>query len=312
MFKQVSLSRAVNPKGENNMRREMVIGGTVLWTIACVVWSLFFGAPKSAGYYGESSHVYWAVQTWLYLAVVAVWYVLNWINMVNEWNRRPVLLFGKYKYTAGPGLVFIEPLIHTVLDDVMICDQVIEVGKDQQIQTKDNVGIVFDGILTYCIDENKVKDSVVKVEDVNDAVLERAISTLADEGAKADLKAFLEHRDTFCSSIKTTLSSRVSDWGVTIKAFELKNFKIGDEEIAKSIAMNAKAQKEGEAELTRANMQKQIAIALNEAAETLTEAGKWYKGVETLIELTRSAQNNTILIPTDLTGSLASFMLPKK
>jgi regulator of protease activity HflC (stomatin/prohibitin superfamily) len=203
--------------------------------------------------------------------------------------------------------VLIEPLFYSILDDVPVQDVVIQVPVEHA-QTKDNVGVSIIGLMTYRIDPERVRDAVVEVEDIDDAIQQRGFSTLADEVGKVDLDHLLEERDTFCEKIKAILSTRVAKWGPTIQAFELKSFQITDAEIANAISMKAKAQKEGDAEITRAEKQQQVAKALNEAADTYTEKGRWLKGMEVMIEMSRSAENNTVLIPTDLTAALTGLL----
>ena len=58
--------------------------------------------------------------------------------------------------------------------------------------------------------------------------------------------------------------------------------------------------KEAQAELARAEMQAEIVARLNKAARDLEPAGWRLKTIEVLVELTRSAQNNTILIHANL------------
>ena len=246
------------------------------------------------------------------LVALAIWYAICWINIVDQRVRRPVMLWGRYVRTLDGGLNFLEPLIHTTLPDVNVQDQVVEVVVED-MQTKDNVGVALKGILTYRIDESKVKNAVVEVQYVDDSTHERALSTLADVGATRDLDNLLEHRDKFCTDIQEKLSSRVAGWGVVIKAFELQEFSINDEDVERAIAMKARASKEGAAELVRAEMQNKIATALNSAAQTYTPEGRWMKGIETLLELCRSGNNNTILLPTDLTEALAKVrpLLPQ-
>lgn len=243
---------------------------------------------------------------WVWILAMATWYSLCWINIVNEWERRPVLLFGRYVNTLDAGLSFLEPLFYTTLTDVPVQDMVIEV-EVPEMQTKDNVSITLTGVLTYRIGQDRVRDAVVQVEDVYDSVQERSFSTLTDVTATKDLDELLEHRDIFCQAITAKLRERVADWGVEVKAFELKSFGINDESVEQAIAMKARAAKEGAAELVRAQMQEQIAVALNKASESYTESGRWLKGTEVMLELCRSGQNNTVLLPTDITESLAKL-----
>jgi regulator of protease activity HflC (stomatin/prohibitin superfamily) len=278
-----------------------------------VAWSYFSGGDTTVYEYGHvhTVHTPGSVSITLYLLVLAVWYGLNWINMVNEWERRPVMRFGRYISTAGPGLVFVEPLIHTVLKDVPVQD-IVAVVPLEHVQTKDNVGVSLVGLLTYRIDPVNVRKAVVEVADINTAIMQRGISTLTDEVGKSELTHLLDDRDKFCGIIKETLTKRVESWGAKVQAFELKSFKITDSAIENAIAMKAKAQKEGEAELTRAEMQTRIAEALNKAAATYNEQGWRLKSIETLIELCRSAQNNTILLPSNLSGMLGDMFTKVK
>lgn len=255
-------------------------------------------------------------------AALLVWYILVGVNVVKQWDRRPVLRFGKYIRTLEPGLSWVDPLIHSVLDDVFVKDNVIalpsgstvtttdedgdevETTEDRYVtvQTADNVGLGLGAVLTFQIVD--VQKSVVNVDDVNAAVLQRALSTLGDFAGRTSLEGILLERDTFCSSITTELGKRVSDWGVMIKAFELPTFVISDAKTAEAISLKARATMEAAAELARAEVQVKVAEALNAAAKTYTPEGRWLKGVEVLVELTRSGENNTILIPTDLTNGL--------
>lgn len=240
-----------------------------------------------------------------YILFLILWYIGLGINIIKEWERRPVLFLGKWKNSYGPGFVFIDPLFHNILPDIPVQDVVMDIEADK-VQTKDNVRVSLVGVITYRINPDNVKDAVVEVGDIYSAIKSRALSTLTDEGAQNDLDHVLENRVAFSKKILETLTERTKNWGVKIKAFEIRDFKIGDTAIEQAIAMKAKAQKEGEAELKRAEMQLKVGQALNDAAKTLSAEGWKFKALETLIEMTRSAQNNSILIPVDLNSTLSA------
>jgi regulator of protease activity HflC (stomatin/prohibitin superfamily) len=93
-------------------------------------------------------------------------------------------------------------------------------------------------------------------------------------------------------------------------AVELRDVKITDESIQEAIALKARAAKEAEAEMVRAEAQVAIAKELSLAAKELTTDGWRLKAMETTLELCRSAENNTILVPTELLH-LAQSVLSK-
>ena len=295
------------------MKRTTLIVGIAIWVVICLGWSCFFGpSTMNTDSFGREVRVMYlgSCPIWAYLVGFICVYAICWINIVNEWERRIVMRFGKYVRTLGPGISFVEPIFNHVLDDISIQDDTLEISVEH-MQTQDNVGVAIIGMLTYCVDSAKVKESLFNVENVYESLEQRALSTLNDEGGKVNLDRLLTERDKFCDDIKKILAARVSAWGLIIKAFELKAFKITDPAIENAIAMKAKAKKEGEAELERAHIQEQVAIALNKAAETYSEKGHWLKGIETLVEMTRSAQNNTVISPSDLMSTLATSVASK-
>jgi regulator of protease activity HflC (stomatin/prohibitin superfamily) len=288
----------------------MVIIGWLVWIAGFFGYNYFFGGVTSQVVDGQYVDVSSALPLTVLFVGIVVIYWLCCINIINEWERRPVLLFGKYVRTAGPGLVLIEPLFHSTREDIPVQDVVVKVPAPQ-VQTKDNVGISVAAIFVYHVDPDKVRDVVVNVENFGEALLERAHAALIDTAANWELTHLLESRSNFCEEVRAKLQERVSRWGVTIRAFELTGFKITDEAIEQALAMKARAGQEGEAELTRAKYQKQVATLLKQAAAEYDEGAWRLKGQEVMIELCRSAENNTVLIPTDLLGAIQSI-IPKK
>ncbi len=234
-----------------------------------------------------------------YVAGLMLIYVLCGINIVREWLRRPVLLFGRYVNTIGPGLAWVDPIFHRSLDDVAVRDVVNEL-RIGGVQTHDNVPISFNLIMTTRVDEARVKDFVVQVAGGYEATRQRALASVTEVVGNHELDAILHNRGKFYTEVREALQEKVADWGVMVKAVELKDIQITDEQIQQAIAMKARAGKEADAELVRATMQLQIAAKLVQAAAALTPDAWRLKELEVLVELTRSAQNNSILIPTTL------------
>lgn len=239
--------------------------------------------------------------------LLTVGYLAMGLRVVNEWERRPVLFLGKYSKTAGPGLVWADPLLHSYLDPEDVCDRVTQL-EVPNVQTKDNVPISFKLVLTTRVAADRVRDFVVKVEDGLKATRSRTISSVTECVGKSDLDAILHGRDVLSEQIKIILTERVKEWGVEITAIELTDIKITDASIEQAIAMKARARKEADAELARAEAQRQIAIELKEAAAQFDDATWRLKNLETLVELCRSAENNTIIIPSDLLQSFKNAL----
>lgn len=279
-----------------------------IWTAVFMAWNWVFPSATTENMKysiggGHPFHLSGITMIFGYIVI----YILLWVNAVDQWVRRPVLRFGKYITSVGPGLCFVEPLFHTTLEDVPINDVVEEI-EIEHVQTADNVSISLTIILTTRIKEDKIRDAVVGVDDVGSAVPERVLTTLADEAGKVDLGHLLSGREKFSTDVAKAIAERIKEWGVDVKAAEIKGFKINDPDVEKSIALKARAQKEGEAELARAEFQLRVANKLKEAAGTYDEKTWRLKGMETMLELCRSGNNNTILIPTDLPSSMMNAL----
>lgn len=222
---------------------------------------------------------------------------------MKQWNRRPVLfLGGTYWKTKGPGLCFIPPIAFTSLADIPVQD-VVDKFTAPRVQTRNNVSIDIDGVITWCIDEHRVRDAVVNVQNVSAAVHERVIAIMSDTVGTKDLDELLHSRKAFADSVLGVVKERLNDWGVNIKSLELKGLKINDPGIEAAIALNAKAEQEGKAELTKAGYQQKVALALNEAAAKYDDGGRWLKQLEMLGEIGRNPAN-TMLVPTSVLDAL--------
>lgn len=274
----------------------------ILWTI------LFFGLPPLLRWlFNFSLDISWLTYG---LGCVAI-YIGSGINVVKQWNRRPVMRLGKYTETLGPGVKWVDPILCSMLPDLSIQDYVVTL-KVENIQTHDNVPLAFSLILTMNIIESRVVDFVTKAQQAWQSTEKRAIAVTSECVSNSELDDVLHGREKLSLDITQKLQERVAAWGMNITAVELQNIKITDESIEQAIAMKARARKEGEAELARAEIQTKVAKQLKIAADEYDEESWKLKGFETLIELCRSADNNTILIPTDLLDAIATLSGKRK
>jgi regulator of protease activity HflC (stomatin/prohibitin superfamily) len=192
---------------------------------------------------------------------VFFWFIAG-VNIVDQWMRRPVLRFGRYIRTLGPGFSWTEPFTCRRLEDIPINEEVWALKVDS-IQTHDNVPITFTLILTSKIDEPNVSKYVTAVLDGDDAVEQRTLAVASEAVSGMELDAILHDRQRLHDKLIELLNSRVSHWGILIVAVEFKDIKITDSSIEQAIAMKARAVKEAEAELARAQKQVEIAEEVN-------------------------------------------------
>jgi regulator of protease activity HflC (stomatin/prohibitin superfamily) len=276
------------------------VGPAFFWATAIAWTGLVFVLDRAADVSGGSVPRVGVIG---YVLGLAFLYLLGGINVVREWERRPIMLFGRYVNTIGPGLAWVDPIFHRRLDDVAVRDVVNEL-RIGGVQTHDNVPISFNLIMTTRVDEDRIKDFVVQVASGYEATRQRALASVTEIVGNHALDEILHDRARFYTEVRDSLQTKVAGWGVKVQAVELKDLQITDEQIQQAIAMKARAGKEADAELVRAAMQLHIAGKLVEAAAALTPDAWRLKELEVLVELTRSAQNNTILVPTTLLKGL--------
>lgn len=242
-------------------------------------------------------------------ALFVIWYISSGLHVTDQWERKPMKRWGKYLRTLGPGITWAEPFSSKVIETVNVNDQVDNVfGKlgyksQPTLQTHDNVPVNFVLTLTYRITRPDL--FVLEIDDNYNSLWARTVSCVSEFVSKTELAEILHDRQTLYASMMPSLQAMVTPWGVDIKAIELNNVSVADNSILEAMVMKARAQKEAEAELTRAQMQTLIAEQLKLAAAAYDDPAWKLKGFETLLELCRSAENNTIMIPTDLVSALA-------
>lgn len=224
------------------------------------------------------------------------------INIVDQWARRPVTRLGRYHRTLGPGITWINPFLCRTLNDVSIRENVEQLVLDN-VQTHDNVRVKLQLTLTGVVREANVEKVILTVDNAFAAMRRKVIAAAMEVLGRSTLDRVLSSRSDICTEARVAVSAAIAHWGIDILALEITDFAICDPQIEQAIAMKARAEKEAQAELKRAEMQKQIAEMLKAAAAEYDEPAWRLKTLETLVELCRSANNNTIILP----ASLAEF-----
>src|SRR5215471_12978603 len=159
------------------------------WTVA-VVASVAYVVLRLSG-------APWVDVTWLVGTLLLCW-ALAGVHIINEWERRPVLRLGRYVATAGPGPVWIEPILHSVLLPFSVQDVARPVTVEN-VQTHDNVRVTIMAVLTTRITPDHVRQAVLAVKNVADATLQRAQATLVEVGAASSLDDLLASREAITS-----------------------------------------------------------------------------------------------------------------
>ena len=189
----------------------------------------------------------------LIFAVVTVWKGVRIVPQGEEWI---VERLGKFNQTLTPGLTIIVPYIDKVAYKVITKDIILDVP-EQEVITKDNVVIITNAIAFI-----KVTDpikAVYGVVDFAEAIRQLVQTTLRSITGEMELDQALSSREKIKLRLKESIADEAVDWGLTIKSVEIQDIK-PSESMVKSMELQAAAERERKAVVTKAEGAKQAMI----------------------------------------------------
>jgi regulator of protease activity HflC (stomatin/prohibitin superfamily) len=192
------------------------------------------------------------------IAVLVFFVVTAWkgVRMVPQGEEWVVERFGKYERTLAPGLSIIIPYFDKVAYKVVTKDIILDVP-EQDVITRDNAVIITNAIAFI-----KVTDPVKAVYGVTDfaeAIRNLVQTTLRSIVGEMELDAALSSREKIKARLREMISDEAIDWGLTIKSVEIQDVKPSDS-MVKSMELQAAAERERKAVVTRAEGEKQAMI----------------------------------------------------
>ncbi|MDD5366725.1 MAG: SPFH/Band 7/PHB domain protein [Gallionellaceae bacterium] len=189
---------------------------------------------------------------------VTLWKGVRIVPQGEEWV---VERLGKYLKTLMPGLHVLIPYIDNLAYKVITKDLILDIPQ-QEVITRDNAVLVTNAI------------AFVKVTDTQSAVygvtnFQLAVMNLVQTNLRAiigdmDLDQALSSRDQIKAKLKAAISDDAADWGLTLKSVEIQDISPSTT-MQKSMEMQAAAERERKATVTKAEGDKQAAILEAEA-----------------------------------------------
>ncbi|MBM3391467.1 MAG: SPFH/Band 7/PHB domain protein [Betaproteobacteria bacterium] len=191
-------------------------------------------------------------------ALVTIWKGVRIVPQGEEWI---VERLGKYNTTLHPGLNIVVPYIDRIAYKVVTKDIILDV-QEQEVITKDNAVI-----LTNAIAFIKVTDpvkAVYGVVDFAEAIRNLIMTTLRSITGEMELDQALSSRDKIKVRLRESIADEAVDWGLTVKSVEIQDIK-PSQSMQKAMEMQAAAERERKAMVTKAEGEKQATILQAEA-----------------------------------------------
>ena len=189
------------------------------------------------------------------------------VRLVPQGEEWIVQRLGKYHGTLMPGLNIIIPYLDDIAYRLVTKDIILDV-QEQEVITRDNAVI-----LTNAVAFIKVTDpvkAVYGVTDFNEAIRNLIMTTLRSIIGEMDLDQALSSRDKIKARLRESIADEAVDWGLTVKSVEIQDIN-PSESMQRAMEMQAAAERERKAMVTRAEGEKQSAVL---QAEARLEAAK--------------------------------------
>ena len=200
------------------------------------------------------------VVTLAVLVFVAVT-IAKGVRIVPQGEEWIVERLGKYHGTLKPGLNIVIPYLDKIAYQLVTKDIILDV-QEQEVITRDNAVI-----LTNAIAFIKVTDpvkAVYGVTDFSEAIRNLIMTTLRSIVGEMELDEALSSRDKIKARLRESIADEAVDWGLTVKSVEIQDIK-PSQSMQKAMEMQAAAERERKAVVTRSEGAKQSAILEAEA-----------------------------------------------
>jgi regulator of protease activity HflC (stomatin/prohibitin superfamily) len=170
----------------------------------------------------------------------------------------------------------------------------------QDVISRDNVSVKVNAVIYFRVIE-PIK-AVVEVEDYTYAMSQLAQTTLRSVCGQAELDELLSARDKINSQLQEILDTHTDPWGIKVATVELKHIDL-PQEMQRSMAKQAEAERERRAKIINAEGEFQAATKLAEAAEIIRDhpMALQLRYLQTMREMSAEQSTTTIFpFPIDL------------
>jgi len=229
---------------------------------------------------------------------MVIMFLASAIRILNEYERAVVFRLGRIRDVKGPGLIIIIPGIDKVVK-VDMRTVTMDVPP-QDVITKDNVSIKVSAVVYFRVMD--ANSAVTNVENYLYATSQLAQTTLRSVCGQMELDEILSEREKINMSLQEILDRSTEPWGIKISLVEVKHIDL-PEEMKRSMAKQAEAERERRAKVINAEGEFQAAQKLIDAAALMETQpmSLQLRYLQTLNQIASENNSTTIFpIPIDL------------
>lgn len=254
------------------------------------VFAAAFLATSLIGYAIAGEMNIWVLCIAFAVAIFAIFTV----RIASQWERVVVLRLGAFNRMAGPGIFFTIPFIEHIALRADLRIMLTGFAAEETL-TSDLVPVNVDAAVFWMIWD--AQKACLEVENYYDAVSMAAQTALRDAIGRKSITDVTVHRDKLDQELRDKIEEKASAWGISVLSVEIRDIVI-PKELQRDMAAAAKAEREKEARIVLAEVEKDV-------AEMLLDATKVYRQDEMAFELRSmhllsegvKESNGTLVIP---------------
>jgi regulator of protease activity HflC (stomatin/prohibitin superfamily) len=203
--------------------------------------------------------------TLFYLLVGLVIFFISGFRLLFQYEKGIIFTLGRYSHTKEPGLRWVVPIIQNIRKvDIRI--KTMDMPQ-QEMVSKDNISLFVNAVVYYRI--TKAEDAIIKIENLQLAVLQYTQAALRDVVGNVELDEVLTQRDLISERIEEIVVKETAHWGITIESIKIQDIEL-PQEMKRAIAKQAEAERERRAIIISAEGELKAAENLTKAAELLS------------------------------------------
>lgn len=272
--------------------------GVILFAIvqACLV----FMAIVLVAFLGFGVFNIWVVVGALFAAIGAS----MTIHISMEWERVVIFRFGAFNRVAGPGLIFMIPIIEQAACRVDMRTIATTFGAERTL-TSDLVPVNIDAVLFWMIWD--AEKACIEVENYGAAVLYIAQTAMRDAIGRASVAEVVLSRDQLDKELKEVIERETEPWGIAILSVKIRDIVI-PEELQDAMSLEAQAEREKNARLVLAGAEQDISEMISASSEVYeqSEAALKVRTMHLLYESIKKSNGTIVTVPSALSDGLGS------
>lgn len=265
-----------------------------------VLAAAVFALTLAICYFGFGALDLWSIALALVLGVLAP----MTMHISMEWERLVIFRFGAFNRVAGPGLVFMIPVVEQVACHVDMRTVATPFGAEKTL-TSDLVPLDVDAVLFWMVWD--AKKACTEVEDYCSAVLYVAQSTLRDAIGRASVAEVALSRDQLDKELKESIERECEPWGVAVLSVKVRDIVV-PAELQEAMSLEAQAERERNARIILAGAEEEIAEMVAAAADAYEgkEAALKLRTLNLLYESIRKSGGTVVTVPSAISDGLGA------